>query len=1024
MTTLTTRVATAVVLALGAPGLAISADDPVDEVTITGSRIAIEKGMETPTPVTSVSSEDLQKMSPGNVIDALGQLPSFFGNVTADRIIGGQNSGGTNVNLRGAGVNRTLVLLDGRRVVSSNRFGTVDVDMVPKALLKGVDIVTGGASASYGTDAVAGVVNFLIDTSFEGVKTHAQAGETTRWDGQNWEGSVAFGHAFGEKLHVVGSFGIEQQTPIDEFRSLTQRGYFNQAARVTNPDPVNGPREFIRPYVSPSNFNNAGMIVENSSNPAIRTPALAALDGRVFLPDGTLGASAYTGMGANTGGCFCYAASGQDFGVDADTEVSSGYRLMNTFVQAAYDIGDDSQIYLQGLHGMTNTNDRRESVSLLSIWQGRLYANNAYLAPSASAAITGAAGAARAADPFVGFGLFALDRPDTPLGESRHYTQNFTDQATLGFRSALRGSWKLDAFYQYGENQQDFVIKGGIRVDRLPMALDAVRDANGNIVCRVSLPQFDPNGIFKDCAPIDLLGGLQDVSPQAVNWIRDEEKIARQYVDQQVAEAVVTGDLWEGFGAGPLAAAFGASWRKEALNQRTMDAADEFPALPDGTLLSALGVAPSTLRGIVPQGQSGGVAGYNGIPGLRFVPAGFLGDSNSSSVLFSSLRTFGGSYTVKEGFAEFNIPLLRDVPWAARLETNVAGRWASYSGSGAIWAYKGGVSWSINDQIRLRATQSRDVRAATLQERFDQTRGGVNVQDPLNGNTTVTTASFSGGNPNVQPEAADTTVVGLVYRPSWLQGFSTSVDWYRIDIADAIGQLTAQNIVNSCANGIDPSLCQYVIRRDGAPNGLIERVETLFINIATQKISGVDLETSYRHDVNLFGNGAEQIVVRFLGTYLSDNLLQNRGGLPDQRVGQLGPGLTGGIALPKYKFTSNVSYRVGPFTAFLQGRWIDGGVLDRTRVQSDVNIIDPVTNRPVATIDDNTIPSTFYADLNLSYTFGAEANFDTFLNVTNLFDREPVLTPDVIGRAGANEFNTSVYDVVGRRFILGFNYRF
>ena len=1015
-----TPVAIAVAIALGASQLA-HAQEGVEEVTVTGSRIAVEKGMETPTPVTAVSSEDLQRMSSGNVIDALGSLPAFFGNLTADRIIGGQNSGGTNVNLRGAGVNRTLVLLDGRRVVSSNRFGTVDVDMVPKALLKGVDIVTGGASASYGTDAVAGVVNFLIDTDFQGLKTHAQAGETGRWDGRNWEGSFAFGHAFGEKLHVVGSFGMEQQQPIDAFRSLTDRRYFNQTARVTNPDPVNGPRELIRPFVSPSNFNNAGMIVENS---ATATAPLAALDGRVFQSDGSLGASGYTGMGARTGGCFCYASPTQTYGVDADTEVQSGYRLMNSFVHMAYDITDDAQVYLQGLHGMTRTNDRRESVSLLSVWQGRIYADNAYLAPSARQAITAAAPAARAADPYVGFGMFALDRPDTPLGESRHFTQNFTDQATLGFKTQLSGTWKLDAFYQYGENKQDFVIKGGIRVDRLPMALDAVRDASGNVVCRVSLPQFDPRGIFKGCAPVDLLGGLQNITPQAAAWIRDDEKVARQYVALQVAEAVVTGDVWQGFGAGPVAAAFGGTYRKERLDQRTMDPSDEFPALPDGTLLSSLGIAPASLRGIVPQGQSGGVAGYNGIPGLRFVPSGFLGDSNSSSVLFSSLRTFGGSYNVKEAFAEFQIPLLRDAPWARHLDLNTAARWASYSGSGSIWAWKGGVSWSINDQVRLRATQSRDVRAATLQERFDQTRGGVNVQDPANGNTTVTTASFSGGNPNVMPEAADTTTVGVVYRPSWLEGFSTSLDWYRIDISDAIGQLTAQNIVNSCFTGADPSLCQYVIRRDNAPNGVIDRVETLFINIAKQKISGIDLETSYRRDVHLLGGGPEQIVWRFYGTYLGDNSIQNRGGLPDQRVGQIGPGLPGGIALPKYKFTTNVSYRNGPFTAFLQGRWLDGGILDRTRVESAVNIIDPATGRPVATIDDNTVPSTFYADLNLSYTVGSNDNLETYLNVTNIFDRPPVLSPDVIGRAGTTEFNTSIYDVVGRRFVLGFNYKF
>jgi outer membrane receptor protein involved in Fe transport len=549
------------------------------------------------------------------------------------------------------------------------------------------------------------------------------------------------------------------------------------------------------------------------------------------------------------------------------------------------------------------------------------------------------------------------------------------------------------------------------------MALDAVRDANGNVVCRVSLPQYDPRGIFKGCAPVDLFGGLQNITPQAVAWIRDDEKIARQYVDLQVSEAVLTGDVWQGFGAGPVAAAFGLSYRKERLAQRTMDPSDEFPALPDGTLLSSLGVAPASLRGVVVQGSSGGVAGYTGIPGLRFVPSGFSGDANSSSVLFSSLRTFGGSYNVKEAFSELNIPVLRNVSWAQVLDVNVAGRWASYSGSGSIWAWKGGVSWQLNDPVRLRATQSRDVRAATLQERFDQTRGGVNVQDPLNGNTTVTTASFSGGNPTVQPESADTTTFGVVYRPSWLEGFSTSVDWYRIDISDAIGQLTAQNIVTACANGTDPSLCQYVVRRDGARNGVIERVENLFINLAKHTISGIDLEASYRRNVTLFGGGPEQITWRFFGTYLGENEIQNRGGLPDERVGQLGPGLLpGGIALPKYKFTSNISYRNGPFSVFLQGRYLGGGILDRLRVESDQNIPN--------SINDNTVPSTFYTDLNLSYTIGANDDLETYLNVTNVFDRAPVLTPDVIGRAGTVEFNTSIYDVVGRRFVLGFNYKF
>ncbi len=999
-------VAAAVALALGGARVAQGQEAALEEVKVTGSRITQTSGMTTPTPVTSVSVDELEQMSPGSVIDSLSQLPQFFGNIGSEQIIGGQNSGGANVNLRGAGVNRTLVLLDGRRVVSSNRFGTVDVNMFPDALMRGIETVTGGASASYGTDAVAGVVNFLLDTDFEGLKAHVQGGQTTRWDGKNWEASLAFGHGFGEKLHVIGSFGYSDQEAIDSFSSLQDRGYFKQASRVTNPNPA-GPREIIRPYVAPTNFTNGGIIVE---------PTFPQLNRLQFMPNGSVSPLAYTGVGSLNAGCQCYAASSQDYGVDADTEVAPGYRRSNAFVHIDYDLTDSTSVFLQGLHGTTRNSDRRESISLLSVWQARIYADNPYLPASLVQTMQTVLPANRQ---YFGFGLFGLDSPDTPLGDSRQITDNRMDSATLGFKTEfgdgfLKG-WRLDGYYQYGENRQDFITQNGIRVDRLPIALDAVRDANGNIVCRVSLPQFDPTGIFKGCVPVNLFGGLGSLTPQAVDWIRDDGKTARQYTDQQVAELVLNGDLWEGWGAGALAGAFGVSYRKDSLDQRTLDPSDEFPALPDGTLLSSLGILPDTLRGVVPQGESGGVPGYSGIPGLRFVPTGFKGDANSSSVLFSSLRTIAGGYNVKEAFAEFHIPLVKDKAWADSVELSTAGRWAYYSGSGSIWAWKFGASWAINEQVRLRATESRDVRAATLQERFDQTRGGVNVQDPANGNVTVTTASFSGGNENVAPEEADTITAGIVYQPSFLEGFSTSVDWYSIDIADAIGQLTSQNVVTACFNG-DQSLCQYVHRRDDAPNGVIERVDNLFINLANQRISGIDLEMSYRRSLELLGGGPESVTWRFFGTYLDENSIQNEGGARDERAGQVGAGVAGAGALPKYKFTTNMSYRNGPASVFLQGRWMDGGVLDRLRVESATNIPN--------SIEDNTVASTFYMDLNLGYSTGHDDNLNVYLNVTNLLDRAPVLAPGIIGRAGTTEFNNSIHDLIGRRFVLGMNYRF
>src|SRR5690606_10395183 len=179
--------ACALAVAAGLAAGSVFAQDagPVEEVTVTGSRIATS-GVNTPTPVTAVTADDLQAMAPGTVIDALKQLPQFYNTITTQQAVGGSvAAGGSNVNLRGAGAQRTLVLMDGRRLGPANKFGTVDIGIIPEALVRSVEAVTGGASAAYGADAVTGVVNFRLDTGFEGVKYSAQIGTTTYGDGDN-----------------------------------------------------------------------------------------------------------------------------------------------------------------------------------------------------------------------------------------------------------------------------------------------------------------------------------------------------------------------------------------------------------------------------------------------------------------------------------------------------------------------------------------------------------------------------------------------------------------------------------------------------------------------------------------------------------------------------------------------------------------------------------------------------------------------------------------------------------------------
>lgn len=1014
--------AVTLVLGLGVASLAVGQDAAIEEIQVTGSRIT-RSTMETPTPVTTMDAQELSAMAPGNLIEGLAQMPQFYANLTPDGVNGGQNAGGSNVNLRGAGTNRTLTLLNGRRVVPSNRFGTVDVNLFPEDLLRSVETVTGGASAGYGTDAVAGVVNFILDTDYEGIKTHAQGGLTDRRDGATWEAGIAFGHDFNNGLHILGSVAAFDQAPMASLRSLQERDYLLQQARVTNPDPANGPYHLILPYVRPTNHSNTGLFISSA------VPALNRLE---INPDGSVAPIPYNGQGTLNSGCFCYSDPANAFDVEwLDRDLNNGFERENAFLYMDYDVNDTTTLFLQGIWADNSAWDRRESISLLSGWQGRVFLENPFL-PDPVRQIMTANNLTQ-----VDYGFFALNHPDTPLGESGQFTDNEMYSVTGGFKTEIQGGffdgWEVDAYVQYGENIQDFVCKNCVRVDRMPIALDAVPDpVTGQPICRVNLPQFTGpvasggnGGIFSGCQPINTFGGAQNISQGAADWIMDRDnKVARQWTDQTAFEVVMNGELFSGFGAGSIDAAFGAAYREENFDQRTVDPSDEYPALPDGRLLSDLGVMPADMRGILTEAAGG-------IPGVRFVPTGYAGDANSSSVLFSSLRELSGSFDVKEAFAEFNVPLLNGHALADYLEASLAARWADYEGSGEIWAWKVGLNWTINEEWRIRATSSRDVRAATLRERYDQTRGGINVANPWDNNRLVSAASLSGGNPSVTPEEADTYTAGFVYQPNWFDGFSASLDWYSIDINDAIAQLGTNNIVAGCFNG-DLTLCNYVITPSGPVTNPtspgfrdIIRVENIFINLANLRMSGMDMEMTYRTDVNWFGNGDETLSWRFLASWLEENSSQNKGAIRDDVVGE--------VPFVDTKVTTNITYSKGPYRAFLQARWIDGGLRDRRYVESAVSI--PASAKPagsilstcgpyLCTIDDNSLPSVTYWDMRLSGNFGREENIEVFANINNLLDKAPPLSPGLPGRTGIGVSVNSLYDILGRRFTVGVNYEF
>ncbi len=993
----------------GAPGA-------LEEITVTGSRL-VTSGVNTPTPVTAVSGSDLQTMNPGELVNSLSQLPQFYNNLSTQQAVGGSVApGGSNVNLRGLDAQRTLVLLDGHRLGPSNKFGTVDIGVIPEALVQSVEAVTGGASAAYGADAVAGVVNFRLDKNFTGLKYSVQGGTTTYRDDTNYKFSVSYGTDIGKRGHLIASVENYHKDGAWGVKSLQDRSdTFLLRARVTNPDP-NGPTYITEKYVQPTNYTAGGILLGPALDINGQGVALpASLDHLEFVPNGSGQTQplAFSGIGKLSGGCNCQAMPTLDYGVNAGDAVDAPADRYSGFVHYDYNVNDRNRFYVESLLANTEDTNHWQTAALLGPWVGRVYANNPYL-PGSIRDTMQANGIES-----VNFGIFTPNTPGNPFAGGELIAKNRYGQYTGGFThdlpdSFLAGGWSLDGYVQYAQNRQETVVPGGMRTDRLFLAMDAVTDpVTGKPACSVTVAN---PGVFDNCVPINLFGGTDAVTPAMAHYVTDDGKIARGRTTEDDAEVTLRGNLTQGGSGvlGPISAAFGLSWREEQLNVRTIDPCDEFPCTINGVRLSDLGLMSPTLRGVEAGANPDGTrnSNPNGLPGLRYVPPGFSGDSNSSTVLFSSQRAVEGGYNDREAFFEFGIPLLKD----GKLNLDEAARTASYTGSGNTVAWKSGVSYQVTPTLRLRATRSQDVRAPTLQERFESQRGGVNVNDPAQpGDPVISTASFSGGNSEVGLETALTSVLGFVYQP--LEKFSLTLDSYDVNLSDAIGQLRAQDIVNACWNSVghdSSSLCQYVHRDAPLPGqafGEINRVDSLYINLSNQRVRGFDLEMNYSGiDV-----GKGTLSWRLLGSRLNENSVTTPGTPKDERAGDVGT-----MGLPKNKVTTSFTYATGPYSLFLQARYIGGGKMDRQFVESSVAI------PGVQTIDNNTVGAVTYTDLSFNYTGRMDSGtpWQVFLTVNNLFNTVPPATYPGLGRAGVPGPSSVLYDTIGRRFAAGVRVNF
>jgi outer membrane receptor protein involved in Fe transport len=948
----------------------------VEEVVVTGSQIR-QSGFTTPTPVTAVTSEELDLMAPGNMIESLTQLPIFFNNTTQDapgNFFGTPGSG--SLNIRGLNTNRTLTLLNGRRMPPSNRIGAVDINAFPEVLVERVEIVTGGASAAYGTDAVAGVANFILDTDFDGVDTHIQGGSSSANSRGTWEVGAAFGTEIGERAHLIVSAEAYEQDHVFDY---TKQDWYESWGLVqTSPG-----FDTVAPHVVATAGSQYGVL----SAPGI--------DPITFDENGNSVPFVFGDPVGNGSHSIANGGSGTPNGQERAT-LSPEAERESAFLYFDYDIGENTNAYVQMMYGENTSLSNNLGGTFTLANTLTIFSGNAFLPPSVQQVMDD-----NGLDS-MSFTRIGSDA-DLALGAQQH-TRNTNRAVTVGFDHDFESGgwldgWQLRGYVQSGKSEHRGNHINGLRIDRLPAGLDAVVDPNsGEITCYATLQ--DPEN-WSDCVPINLFGP-GNVSAEGLDWVTGldagtvvntpvfftdggfssgrtlsfvsgEEKLTLTEVEQDIVDLSIDGQIAEGW-AGAVLAGFGLHYRDESILQLTYDhtnptgAFDSRPAMFD----------PNIVRGI-PPGMS----------------------ARTTAIQFASVPNIEGGFDVTEAFAEFIVPLVSDRPGVDSLTATVAGRWIDYSTSGSTEAWKFGLDWQINDLLRLRTTLSRDIRAASLAERFDRTGGITNVRDPMFNNELRPTSTATGGNPNLKPEEADTSTIGLVFQPARWSGFQASLDWYEIDLTGAVGQLGSQAIVDECWAFPGSAACD-LMRREST-DGTITIVENIFVNINAAKASGVDLETLYTTDV---GNGS--LAWRFVATRLNENSITNLGAAKVDRAGDVGT-----QEFPELKITTNVTYNHGDFSLFLQGRFIDDGLLDARDIEG-------------VTISDNSVDSVFYTDARV--TWGRDlsngSRWQVFGSVTNLFDEDP---PVVAGFSAfslqATQANPVVHDVLGRRYTVGFEYR-
>lgn len=912
-------------------------------IVVTGSRV-VRDGYNQPTPVTVAATEDLQRATPTNLADGINKLPQFANSVSPaanTQLQGNSGEHGNLLNLRGVGPTRALILLDGIRVPPTTFRGAIDVNTIPQLLIQRVDVVTGGASAVYGSDAVSGAVNFVLDKNFTGVKGVAQSGVSTRGDLGNYRVGLAGGMSFaGDRGHILAS--VERYDSEGIKRSARIYGDDAYAAVGSIPGSTVAPGRAGNPFVFKPNLR---FTTNDYNNGIILTSTVPSLANTIFLPGGAvrpIQRGTPTGTpGTNVGGDGLYIPGFNQ--LIAPLTTTQGYGRLS------YDMTDSVTAHVQGSYSRSETSYDTQAQSVLGF---RFFSGNAFLNPAVQAQLG-------PNDSFTVFRFIAEQGPIPTNEQTDAYLVNTGLEWDVG-------GWTVSADYTHGTSITNFAQKQ-IEIPKFAAALDAVRAPDGSIVCRVTLTN---PGLYPGCTPINVFGAGTPSAAALESVLGVSRYRAENTTDDFVLG--VRGDLLD-LPAGPVTIAVGGQYRKQALDLTS----NSDPTIPLN------------------------------LTGLRGIPANRQTRFNNTNV-----GTARGRLTVKEVFAEAQVPIFKDQSFARELSLNGAVRLTDYSTSGTVTTWKAGAVYKPIEDLMFRVTRSRDIRAPSLFELFAGVQTApVNFNDPRTG-TSGSIRQFSGGNPNLVPETGDTFAAGVVFSPSFLPGFNLSVDYYDLKIEGAIATQGLNDVVNECeaSNGTSPT-CALIDRplpfSDRSPANYPTSVSLITQNISFLQTSGVDMALSYRS--RLAGG---DLSLRAYANYLDRYVTQTNSVAPVIDYAGHGVNSQSGYAYPKFRGTLSANYEKDGFTFFVQEAMI-GKVT-----------IGNLENDPTSFYAVPAIKPVFYTDATISYEFDVQGAPELYLTATNLFDRKPPLVAAAAAPGLIYPTLFQLYNVAGRTLTAGIRFRF